>query len=137
VDDDAGVTVADVSQDGSKVKGPGVQGAAQDDGAADLPGDRRDVVPGGLDGVDDVLRTGPQGSPVLGDGNGRYGPVEERHPELVLEARNSAGHSRLDDVHLAGGRGEAPDLAAGEEILKVADLHGPHGTGRAETASTK
>jgi hypothetical protein len=123
MDDDGGVLVPDIGQDGGQVEGPGVEGGAQDHGAADLPGDRRDVVPGGFHGIEDALGTGLQGRSVLGDGYRRDRAVEQRHPEFVLEAGHGAGHGRLDDVHRARGRGEAPGLAAGEEVLQVADLH--------------
>jgi hypothetical protein len=39
------------------------------------------------------------------------------HPEPVLEA-GGGGHGQMDDVGLAGGGGEAADLAG-----QVADLH--------------
>jgi hypothetical protein len=124
LDDDARVAVAQAGQDGAEVERAGAEGAAQDDGAADLARDCRDLVAGGLDGIEYALGGGLQGRSVLGDRDRRDGPVEQGHPEFVLEAGDGARHGRLDDVDLAGGGGEAPGLAAGEEVLQVADLHG-------------
>jgi hypothetical protein len=124
LDDDARVAVAQVGQDRTEVERAGAEGAAQDDGAANLARDRRDVVAGRLHGVEYALGGRLQGRPVLGDRDRRDRPVEQGHAEFVLEARDRAGHGRLDDVNLAGGSGEAPGLATGEEVVQVTDLHG-------------
>ena len=77
-----------------------------------------------LNGVEYALGGRLQDRTVLGDGDRRDGPVEQGYPEFVFEAGDRAGHGRLDDVHLAGGGGEAARLATGEEILQVTDIHG-------------
>jgi hypothetical protein len=94
------------------------------EGAADLAGDCRDIVAGRLHGIEYALGRSLQGRSVLGDGYRRDGPVEQGHAEIMLEAGDGAGHGRLDDVDFAGGGGEGPRFAAGEEVFQVTDLHG-------------
>jgi hypothetical protein len=113
LDDDTRMAVPQVSEGGAEVERAGAEGAAQDDGAADLTGDRRDLVAGRLHGIEDALGGGLQGRAVLGNGDRRDRPVEQGHAEFMLEAGDGAGHGRLDDVDLTGGPGEAPRLAAG------------------------
>jgi hypothetical protein len=123
LDDDAGVPVAQRRQGGGQVERPGVERAAQDDGPVNPAGHRRDLVASGLYRLKDPLRAGPQRGAVLGDGDRGNRPVEQRHPELVLQAGDGGGHRRLDNVNITGRGGEAPGPAAGQEVLQVANFH--------------
>jgi 2-polyprenyl-6-methoxyphenol hydroxylase-like FAD-dependent oxidoreductase len=122
-DDDARVATAEVSENGAEVKPARAEGASQDDRTPDLARDRRDIITSRLDGIEDPLGRRLQDRSVLGDGYRRDGAVQQGYPEFTLEPGDRAGHGRLDDVDLAGGGGKAPCLAAGEEVVQVADLH--------------
>ena len=52
------------------------------------------------------------------------GPVEERLPELGLEAADLLRQRRLGDVQAFGGTAEVPLLGHGEEVAQVPQLHG-------------
>ncbi len=123
LDDDARVAVPDSREGLDEVKRPGVERACQRHRAAHLAGDGGHIVPGSLDGLEDPLSPGLQRRPVLGQDYRRDAPVEQRYPELALQAGDGAGHSRLDDVGLARGGGETARLAACQEIVQVADVH--------------
>ena len=101
-----------------------MQGAAQRHGAADLAAGRRDLVPGSLDCGDEPLGGHLQRGPLLGQRYAAAGAVEQRCPQILLQAGDSARHRGLTRYDTAGGRGEAPGIATGEEILKVTDFHG-------------
>ena len=115
--------VPDALEHLGEVKRPRVERAGQRDRAADLAGDGRHVVPGRLDGLKDPLGAGLERGPVLGRRDRRDAAVEQRHPELPLQAGDGAGHGGLDDVSVPGGGGEAAGLAARQEIVQVAEVH--------------
>ena len=52
------------------------------------------------------------------------GPVEERLPELGLEAADLLRERRLRDVQALGGAAEVPLLGHGDEVAQVPELHG-------------
>jgi hypothetical protein len=118
------VAVTDARENVGEVKCPCVEGACQRDRAAHLARDGGDVVPGGLDGLEDPLGARLERRPVLGQRDRRDAPVEQRHPELPLQPGDRARHGRLDDVGVAGGSGEAAGLTTRQEIFQVADVHG-------------
>jgi len=90
LDDHAGVTFADVGQDTSEVNPTGMQGASQRDSATDLARDGGDFLPGGLDRVDNALGGRLQHSSLFGQGYRSHSAVEQRYPEILLQARDSA-----------------------------------------------
>ena len=115
--------LTDVRKDTGKIEPPGVQGASQSDAAADLAREGGDLVAGTLDCVEDPLGTRLQGTSLIGQDYRVHLAVEQRRPEVLLQAANRVRHRRLGDMDRAGGRGEAPGPAAREKILQIADIH--------------
>jgi hypothetical protein len=124
LDDDTRVAVPDACEDLGEVKRPGVERARQRDRTAYLPGYRGHVVPGRLHRLEDPEGAGLQRRAVFGQGDRGDVTVEQRDPEFPLQPGDGAGHGRLDDVGLAGGRRKAARLATRQEVFQVTDVHG-------------
>jgi hypothetical protein len=114
---------AHVCEDVGEVNPAGVQRAAKGDRTANLAGDRGDLIPGGLHGVEDPLGMPLERGPVFGQGQRSHVPVEQDCAEILLQAGDGDRHRRLDDVDLTGGGSEAARLTASEEIIQVTDIH--------------
>ena len=60
----------------------------------------------------------------LGQPHTAVGAREQRDGELVLEPLHMPGQSRLGDVKMSRGAGDAAELGDADEIVKATQLHG-------------
>ena len=84
---------------------------------------RPDLVTRALDVAQDALRALEQLLPALGQPHAAVGAREQRDVELVLEPLDMPGQSRLGDVKMRRGAGDAAELGDADEIVKAAQFH--------------
>ena len=90
-----------------------------------MPDSARASAPGGLHVGQDPLHEGQQGGAVGREGDRPLAgaPVEEQHPELVLEQADLARQRGLGQVQAGGGLGEALLLGHGQGVGQLVELH--------------
>src|SRR6516164_1256015 len=84
---------------------------------------RPDLVPGSLEVTQDALRALKQLLPAFGQPHAAIGAREQGDVELVLEPLDMPGESRLSDVQMSRGAGDAAELRDADEIVKAAQFH--------------
>jgi hypothetical protein len=83
-----------------------------------------DLVTRPLDVAQDALRALKQPLPALGQPHTAIGTREQRDVELVLKPLDMPSQSRLGDVKVSRGAGDAAELGNPDEIVKAAQFHG-------------
>ena len=84
---------------------------------------RPDLVTRPLDIAQDALRALEQFLPTLGQPHAAVGAGEQGDVELVLEPLDMSGQSRLSDVQMSRGAGDAAELGDADKIVKAAQFH--------------
>ncbi len=122
---DAGVAGVERDERGRQRAGDEARGGPDGQAAPGHARERAGLGPGGLDVGQDPLHEGEEGGAVGREGDGPLAraPVEEQHPELLLEQADLARQRGLGQVQAGGGAGEALLLGHGQGVGQLVQLH--------------
>ena len=81
------------------------------------------LVPGLVDGGEDLAGPVEVRRPGIGQVDPPGGTAQQRHPQLGLELTDLLGQRRLGHVQPLGGPAEVPLLGDGDEVAQVTEFH--------------